>query len=429
MPPVPAAVLLLAAVLPSQSSPVQVPPGFGPPPAVPPALKAPPASAPAPAAAPPARRTPRYRLDQPSVFPGARIDFPQLDVYVQGPARTGYEPGKVYVFEFFGTSCSHCEEYAQLIAELARQYGARGFEFISVTDEDADKVKAWLEKPDIKARTTWSVAADPDKSALRQLQFGTFQNFTPRFFVVKDGTVLWYGHPNESEKPLESIAAGTWDPASIREEFMLNAVVSRAKEQSGRIYKECEKSGNWQPLLEFFDSVAVAVPKRASTFELQRFGTMIGPGDMADQGYAYGNQLLARYPTDLSVLRTLARTALASPQVRRRDVDWAFAIARKADDVGEGKDSRAAEVLAMAWFSKGDREKAIEAQERALRLQTDAKLKKVLEEGLARYRTDAPGPKPAYVPPPPPPPVAPSAPGTAPAAPAAPAGAAPPAAP
>lgn len=417
MPPVPTAVMLLAAALHAQSAPVQVPPGFGPPPAVPPAVRAPaatsPAQAPAAATPPSARRTPRYRLEQPSVFPGVHLDFPQLDTYVQGPARTGYEPGKVYVFEFFGTTCSHCEEYAQLIAELARQYTARGFEFISVTDEDAEKVKAWLEKPDVKARTTWTVTADPDKSALRQLQFGTFQNFTPRFFVVRDGTLLWFGHPNESEKPLEAIAAGTWDPAKVREEFMLNAVVARAKEQSGRIYKECEKSGDWQPLLEFFDSVAVAVPQRASTFELQRFGTMIGPGNMVDQGYAYGSQLLAKYPADLSVLRTLARTALSSPQVRRRDVDWAFGIARKADDVGEGKDSRAAEVLAMAWFSKGDRDKAVEAQERALRLQTDAKLRKVLEEGLSHYRTDAPGPKPAFAPPS----AAPAAPGAAPAAP------------
>lgn len=412
MTPVPAAFALAAACVLTQSAPVPVPPGFGPPPAVPPALKAPPAAPPAqaPAASQPVRRTPRYRLEPPSVFPGARVEFPQLDTYVQGPARTGFEPGKVYVFEFFGTSCSHCEEYAQLIAELVRQYSARGFEFISVTEEEADKVKAWLEKPEIKARTTWSVAADPDKSALRQLQFGTFRNFTPRFFVLKDGAVLWFGHPNESEKPLEAIAAGTWDPASVREEFMLEAVVARAKEQSGRIYKDCEKSGDWQPLLEFFDSVAAAVPQRASTFELQRYGTMIGPGNMVDQGYAYGSQLLAKYPNDLSVLRTLARTALSSPQVRRRDVDWAFEIARKADDVGEGRDSRAAEVVAMAWFSKGDREKAIEAQERAIRLQTDAKLRKVLEETLARYRTDAPGPKPAYMPPP-----APAVPGTAPA--------------
>ena len=67
----------------------------------------------------------------------------------------------------------------------------------------------------------------------------------------------------------------------------------------------------------------------------------------------------------------------------------------------------------LAWFSKGDRDKAVEAQERAVRLQTDAKLRKVLEDGLAHYRTDAPGPKPAFVPPPPPA-AAPAAPGTTP---------------
>ena len=48
--------------------------------------------------------------------------------------------------------------------------------------------------------------------------------------------------------------------------------------------------------------------------------------------------LLAYTAWDLSTLRTLARTALASPQVRRRDVDWAFGIAAKADAIAEGKD-------------------------------------------------------------------------------------------
>jgi hypothetical protein len=143
----------------------------------------------------------------------------------------------------------------------------------------------------------------------------------------------------------------------------------------------------------------VGIPERASTFELQRYGTMIGPADMSEAGYAYGRQLAVHYARDIASLRTLARTALNSPRVKVRDLEFAFAIARAADQLGNGQDARAAEILALAYFSRGDRDNAILHQERAIGLQTDAKLKAQWEAQLNKYRTTEPGPVP-YTPPP-----------------------------
>jgi len=138
--------------------------------------------------------------------------------------------------------------------------------------------------------------------------------------------------------------------------------------------------------------MAVGIPGRASTFELQKFGTMIGPADMPAPGYAYGRELEVKYAADIASIRTLARTTLNSPQVKVRDLDWAFALAEKADALGKGEDPRAAEIMALAYFSKGNREKAIEHQERAIKFQSNAKLKKVYEDQLAKYRTQEPKP-------------------------------------
>jgi hypothetical protein len=62
--------------------------------------------------------------------------------------------------------------------------------------------------------------------------------------------------------------------------------------------------------------------------------------------------------------------------------------------LGKGEDARAAEVLALAHFSRGDRESAIAAQERAIRLQENAKLKRTYEQQLEKYRKDDPKPVP-----------------------------------
>ena len=77
-----------------------------------------------------------------------------------------------------------------------------------------------------------------------------------------------------------------------------------------------------------------------------------------------------------------------------RDLDFAFAIARAADSLGGEKDARAAEILALAYFSRGDRENAIKLQERAITLQDNAKIKATYETQLAKYRVNEPKPVP-----------------------------------
>lgn len=334
----------------------------------------------------------QYRIVPPPVYPGAPVAFPQLDRFVRGEPRTQFQPGTVYVLEFFSTTCSHCEEAAPIVEELVRTFAPKGFEFIAVTTEDEPKVRAWLEKPEIAERIKHSVACDPDQSALKALQFGTYRNSSPRFFVLKDGKVLWYGHPNISEGPLKQIADGTWNPDSIRAEFIVESIIARAKEQTGSLAKECEKNGRWNELFELYDSIAFTIPDRASQFELQKFGTMISSARMPVEGYRYGREVAAKYPKDIVVARTLARTTLSAPKVEFRDLDFGMEMALVADRLGEGKDARAAELLALACFSKGDREKAIEHQTRAVELQTEPKLKRTYQQALARYRTAAPGP-------------------------------------
>ena len=360
------------------------------PPATPPAI-ATPTESPAATQAP---RPRRYRMVEPTVFPGATVAFPPLGAFVKGPERRAFEPGRTYVLEFFSTTCSHCMEVAPLVAELARIYQAEGFEFISITGEPVEKVRAWLADPAVAEETPQSVAVEVGEAATRLLQFGTNRNSTPSFFIVRDGRVLWIGHPESAEEPLAAIAAGTWDPDSVRADFILEAVIARAREQTSKLARECEKDGRWADLFELFDSIAFTIPSKASMFELQKFGTMIGPAGMPDEGYRYGRELALRYARDLAALRTLARTTLDSPRVRVRDLDFAHAIARAADMLAKGADARAAEILALSHFSRGDREAALEAQRRAIGLETDPKRLAKFEADLRRFETETPGPRP-----------------------------------
>lgn len=351
--------------------------------------------------APAAPRAPvppaNFRRTEPRLAPGDSVAFPRLEPFVRGETRQSFEPGKIVVFEAFSTTCSHCEEHFELIREIVHAFRAKGVEFISVTAEPADKVNAWLAKPG-KEQVDWSVACDPAETVGREWQNATLRNFTPRFFVVRDGRLLWAGHPNMSEKPLQQIVEGTFDADAARKEFCLDATVTAANAMVDSTLRKCQDAADWQPLFDLFDQIVQQVPERAGTFQVERFGAMIGPANRVDAGYAFGRSLMQQYAGDGRVLRALARSTLTNVSVRRRDVDFAMQAAQAADALGKGQDPKALEVLGLAWFAKGDRGKAIEFVERASKIETERKFQKQYERTLARFRKDAPGPMPDYQP-------------------------------
>jgi thiol-disulfide isomerase/thioredoxin len=338
---------------------------------------------------------PGYAVVPPRLYPGAKVKFPPLGTFVQGTPVAGFEKGKTYVFHFFSTTCGHCAESSPTVAELARFYGQLGWEFIAIAGDDEPAIRAWLQKPEAQANYRHPIVADPGKKATAALQYPTYRNSTPRLFVAKDGLLLWVGHPDEATPVFEQIAKDTYDLAAARTDFVTNAVLFKARNDATAKVKECEKSGEWQPCLDYCDSIAAAMPLKASAFELQKFGTMLGAANRVPEGYALGRALAAKYPDDIVVFRTLARTVLSTPAVRERDLDFAMEMAVRANELGKNEDPRAADVLALAWFSKGDREKAIEHQKRAIAVQDNVKVRKTYEATLRKYETQAPGPVPA----------------------------------
>lgn len=340
-----------------------------------------------------AKRSP-FRRSNPTVFPGSRLPFPNFATWVQGEPATTWAPGTVYVFEFFSTTCSHCKEFAETVEGYAREYGAKGMRFVAITDEQAPKVQAWLDSPEKKGHVPYSVVSDPDRSAVMQMQNGTFRNFNPRFFIVKDGIVQWFGHPKEAAEPLAKLAAGTWDPASVRAAIDLDGVAALAKNYLDNIGRECEKTDDWKPMITAIDSVIAAIPERAGQYEAQRFTVMIGLCDMGTAGDDYGREVAKRHPEDMATIRSLSRAILQSPYVKNRNLDLGMEFALAADALAKGLDARVADTVALAHFSKGDRAKAIEHGERAVRLEKDPRQREVYEKALQKYRTATLGPEP-----------------------------------
>ena len=337
----------------------------------------------------------RFRRPRPPTFPGAKINFPAFkeDHWVAGEPVAGFEPGKIYAVEFFSTTCGHCREAAPLVAELVNVFG-EDVVFFGVTDEPLDKVKAWMASPENAEKVVFPVVCDPEKEGNKAFQYGTFKVSTPRIFIVKNGVLQWYGHPNGAQATLDGLLEGTWDPASVAGEFIVESCMERARDHMNKMRQEIERTGEWENMYALLDAMKAALPERASYFDLQAFATMIGPDDQPEKGYALAREIVEKYKDDIASLRTVARTILNSPWVKVRDIPFAHAVAVRADTLGQGKDARAAEILALSWFSQGDRDKALAEINRAIELESEPKLKARYEASKQKYATDPPGPVP-----------------------------------
>ncbi len=347
---------------------------------------------------PPAPAALRDKIPAPWVYPGATVPCPRLTQWVRGGPLPRFAPEKVYAFDFFSTTCDHCEEVGPLVAEMARVFRPSGVEFIGVSAESPEVLNAWIAKPPQHDDITYSIASDPTHAADAALQDGTLQRSTPHIYIVRDNIVLWYGHPNLAQEVLAKVIAGTWDPSSVKDRFVRDSRIFAAKGKIEALARECEKSGDFAPMIALLDAINEQLPQERTQFDLQRFAIFLGIANKPAAAYSLGREMAQHNPTDAATMRTLARTTVSSPFATVRDLDFALEMATAADRIDGGKEPKAAVALALVQFARGNREEAIREQERAISLEKDEVVLTRMRADFVKYQTQTPGPLPVRTP-------------------------------
>jgi thiol-disulfide isomerase/thioredoxin len=166
---------------------------------------------------------------------------------------TEFAPDKVYVIEFWATWCGPCVAMMPDLATLQDAYIDKGVTIISVSDEEPETIKDFLDQrvgellaenasdADTFREVTKSycLATDPDGSVKKDYYDAAGQNGIPVAFIVgTTGEIEWIGHPSELEEPLGAIVAGTWDRAADRASVKEAKVYQKRLEPIGQLLQE-----------------------------------------------------------------------------------------------------------------------------------------------------------------------------------------------
>jgi thiol-disulfide isomerase/thioredoxin len=312
---------------------------------------------------------------------------PKLEVkeFVKGDPVKSLEKGKLYVVEFWATWCGPCRVSIPHLTDLQKQHKDVTFIGVSVFESDFGKVKPFVEEMGDKMEYRVAIDAVPegkkanDGFMAQKWMEAAEQNGIPTAFVVNaDGLIAWIGHPMQMEKPLADIAAGKWDLKAEAIKYKEEKARERKMREIAGKLRKARQAGDMKEVLAIADEVIKDEPKMEASLGHVKFAALSGLGE-ADKAADYGRKLIDdTYKGNASALNEIAWGVVDPDKIKDQKPDAkllrvALDAAAKANELQKGKDANILDTLAQAHFVNGDVDKAIELQEKALKIRPDDK--------------------------------------------------------
>jgi thiol-disulfide isomerase/thioredoxin len=356
----------------------------------------------------------------------------QASAWFKGAPVTRFEPGKVYVLEFWATWCTYCIQAMPHLSELSARYGDQavfiGVDVMERPPHGVDR-QEWIDRTvgeavarGVGRAMTYRSCTDAGEFMQRTWLPGAAQVNYPvgalpvTFVVDQKGRVAWIGHPfspaGAFDRALEQIVAGTFDLAGFIASSQA-AVAAASARRADQMQDASQRAATIAPLLQpMFAAVTAGDHSRViseamnaiaqdpttvrETFRprLDAFKALLQSNPAAAIGLlGLERDLAAKKLSAHNVQLTDIMSAVASqaglPASAYAD---ALAVIEAQNPLGRPFTFRWARALALGFFHSGQITRAIEVQTIIVeRLQADASLPVELDTAtLQRFRAAAP---------------------------------------
>jgi thiol-disulfide isomerase/thioredoxin len=314
--------------------------------------------------------------------------------WLNGDPVKQFEKGKVYVLECWATWCGPCRATIPHVSELNTKYKAKGVVIIgmNVWERDVAKVEPFVKQMGEKMnyRVALDVPGAPGEDSgktAKAWMTASGQEGIPCSFVVdKEGMIAWIGHPMAGlDKVIEGVVAGTFDARKMAEQGV-KLEKAKANLQAALQAQDADK------ITAALDEVQEADPAAAGQVGAIRFQVLIKMKKDEKAAYALAARMADKeWKDEAMTLNNLAWMILDEPGLKSRDIDLAFRMAARADELAQHENAAILDTFARAHFEKGNVDQAIELQTLAIQKAQDEGEKSKLSEVLKRYKAKKAG--------------------------------------
>ena len=321
----------------------------------------------------------------------------KISTWVKGEPVTEFRRDQVYVVEFWATWCGPCIAGMPHVSEVQKEYKDKNVRVIGVNIwDDPKNVEPFMKDKGGNDKMQYTVAIEEKYEGDKNVRQGKMsnewmkaagQNGIPTAFVVdKTGTIAWIGHPMNLDEPLKEIAAGTWDIKTAAEKAKKQAE-NEVKLQ--KVYGDINAAAGAKDIAKL-KSLMAELKELSGMSDDDMAGTSFSlymKAGATDEAYTAAKAAIAGKGRKNAMLMNSIAWTIVDPEnpVEKPDFDVALSAAEAACEASGGKDAAILDTYATCLFKKGQIDKAIEIQTKAVGLSTD-QMKPDLEARLQEFK-------------------------------------------
>lgn len=315
----------------------------------------------------------------------------QTGKWIQGEPVKEFAKDKVYLVEFWATWCGPCRTTIPHLNDLHQKYQDQGLVVIGqdVWEQDESEVPKFVKS--MGNKMTYRVVLDNKEGSEKGKMAETWMKAAGRngipsaFLVNQEGRIAWIGHPMELEEALlEKVLTGNYDLAQAAADQAQQEKLQTRAAALWRQFSEAMGKREWDKAeAALNETEKIMPPKFKTNLELHRLRFLLNKQDTA------GACQLARRLSDANQTNPPLQNQLAwilATTLKEPSSDCLKIAEKSAMIAVQASESSATlDTLARIQFLKGEKDKAVATQEKAVKLASGPQ-KSFLEKNLASYK-------------------------------------------